>query len=164
MIQAVPFLNDAMNGLPTEKKAAGTIATVTVIPLACAGIVAGGFLAPGYDGGSLALWATGGGLLAAAVGLGSVYGVYRLFGFRVLAWLAAFLAGAFLGLFLARCLITVLDVWGLVLLPLGLGLLNAVFRPFARRPKPEPPPEPLKPGEWRRKWGPVEVSGDEQSR
>ncbi len=78
------------------------------------------------------------------------YGVYWLLGFRAVAWLAAFLAGAFVGLFIGYCLIVFLDAWGLLLSP-ALGLLNAIFRPFARKPKPAPPPEPLKPGEWRRK-------------
>jgi hypothetical protein len=150
MIEAIPVLNEAMNGRPTERKAVGTIATFTVIPLAGAGIVAGGFLAPGFDEGSLILWAVGGGVLAAAVGLATVFAVYRLFGFRAVAGLAAFYAGAWLGLFIAVFLIPLLDVWAFLPAPV-LGVLNAVFRPFARRPKPAPPEEPLKPGEWRRK-------------
>jgi hypothetical protein len=150
MIEAVPALNEAMNGLPTEKKAAGTIAVFTVIPLACAGIVAGGFLAPGTGEGALILWAVGGGVLAAVVGLVTVFAVHRLFGFRAVAGLAAFYAGAWLGLFLGWGLIWLLDWWALLLSP-ALGLLNLIFRPFARKPKPKPPEEPLKPGEWRRK-------------
>lgn len=150
MIEAIPVLNDAMNGLPNEKKAVSTIAMFTVLPLAIVGIVAGGFLAPGVDEGTLILWVVGGGGVAAFVGLVSVFAVYRLLGFPALAWLAAFATGAYLGLFAGYLLIVFLDWWGFLLAPL-LGLLNAVFRPFARKPKAETPEEPLQAGEWRRK-------------
>ena len=149
MIEVLPVLNDAMNGLPNERKAAGTIAMFTVIPMAIVGIVAGGFLAPVTDDGALILGLVGGGLLAAAVGLVSVFAVYRLFGFRMVARLAAFHAGAYLGVFAGYLLIVFFDWWGFLLAPL-LGLLNAVFRPFARRPKAATPEGPLQPGEWRR--------------
>lgn len=153
MIEAIPALNQAMNGLPTEKKAVATIATFTVIPLACAGIVTGGFSAPGTGEGALFLWAICGGVLAAVVALATVYAVYRLFGFRAVAGLAAFYSGAIVGLLIGWCLIFLLDWWALLLSP-ALGVLNLVFRPFSPRPKADPPAEPLKPGEWRRrrKW------------
>lgn len=152
MIEAIPHLNDAMNGLPTEKKAVGTIATFTVIPLACVGIVVGGFSAPGTGEGALFLWGVGGGVLAAVIGLVLVFGVHRLFGFRAVARLAAFYIGAIVGLMIGWCLTFLIDFWGWLLAPL-LGVLNAAFRPFARRPKADLPAEPLKPGEWRRrKW------------
>lgn len=151
MIEAIPTLNDAMNGLPTEKKAVGTIATFTVIPLACVGIVTGGFLAPGHGEWSLILCGVGGGVLAAAVGLATVFATYRLFGFRAVAGLAAFYVGALAGGLIGWCLTFLIDAWGLLLAPL-LGLLNAILRPFARiRSKTPPSEEPLKPGEWRRK-------------
>ena len=150
MIEVIPVLNEAMNGLPTERKAVGTIALFTALTLACVAIPAGGFLAPGVDEGSVILWAVGGGVLAAVVAGVLVFGTYRLLGFRAVAWGAAFLAGAFLGLFLGYCLIFLLDAWGFLLSPL-LGVLNAVFRPFARKPKAKLPAEPLKPGEWRRR-------------
>ena len=147
MLEAIPHLNDAMNGLPTERKAVGTIAVISVIPLAGVGIVAGGFLAPKPLAGPLYLWGTGGGVLAAAVALASVFGVYRLFGFRAVAGMAAFYSGTIAGGMIGWLILTLLNLpWALLLAPVC-GVLNVVFRPFFR-PKANPPAEPLKLGEW----------------
>ncbi|MFY7953649.1 MAG: hypothetical protein ACOVT5_14185 [Armatimonadaceae bacterium] len=146
------FLIDALNGLPNERKATATIATFTVIPTACAGIVAGGFLAPDHRDLGLLVGGLIGGGAAVAVALGGVYLAYWLFGFRGVVRVGEALLGLLAGALLGSTLGGLFDLgwWPLLLAP-AFAVLNAVFRPFARKPKAEPPEAPSQPGEWRRK-------------
>jgi hypothetical protein len=62
------------------------------------------------------------------------------------------LVGLFFGGLLGMALAGLFDLgWAPLLLAPAFAVLNLVFRPFAREPKPTPPEEPLQPGEWRRK-------------
>lgn len=143
MLDIFSALHDSMNGLPTERRAVASICFFTTCSLGLVGSLGGPFLVPGWNSASLVLFAVGGGVL--------VYSVYGFFGFRCVVWLAAFYVGAVLGLVIGLFLDDLFGVWAYLLAPL-LGLLNAIFRPFARiRPKALPSEEPLKVGEWRRK-------------
>lgn len=145
-------LFDALDGLPTERKATATVAVYAVIPFACAGIVAGGFLAPDHRDLGLLVGGLAGGAGAAVVALGTVYSAYWLFGFAAVVRAGEALIGLFAGGLLGAALAFTYDLglWPLLLAP-AFAVLSVVFRPFARRPKPNPPDEPLKPGEWRRR-------------
>lgn len=148
------FLIDALNGLPNERKATVTIATFTVIPTACAGIVAGGFLAPDHRDLGLLVGGLIGGAAAVAVALGGVYLAYWLLGFRGVVRVGEGTLGLLGGAILGSSLAGLLDLgwWPLLLAP-AFAVLNVVFRPFARlrKPEPHPPDAPPRPGEWRRK-------------
>lgn len=140
-------LLDSMYGLPTERRAVGTICWFTTCSLGLVGGLVGEELFAGWNAVSLALSSVGGGLL--------VYGVYGFFGFRAVARLAAFYLGAILGLLVGFFLTNFFGGWAFLLAPV-FGVLTAVFRPFARQPEPTPPQpaEPVQPGEWRRReWG-----------
>jgi hypothetical protein len=148
-------LLDAINGLPTERKATATVAVYAVIPMSIVGILVGAWRTPNPSP-DWVLFAYGGGgaVVSAAVVIGAVYLSRWLFGFgavvRVAEGLIGLMAGAALGVALAG----LFDLgWAPLLLAPAFAILNLVFRPLVRLLPPGPvPDEPPTPGERVRRW------------
>lgn len=132
-VRGAAALWDARNGRPTLRKAAGQVATFTVIPAAIVGIAVGTQLVAPEDSAGRLFAVCGG--CALAFGFGSAFltwGVYKLFGFRPLVFLADTLLGGFVGFFLGGALWTIIGSgWAMILCP----LLAVVVPNVAPRPR-----------------------------
>lgn len=111
----------ARRGLPTEARAARTIATYSVIPATIVGLLAGTQLVGESEPGERLLLVCCATAFGAGIGVAClVVGVYRLFGFRQVAVLADALVGGFGGLLCESILGRLFDSWWpWLLVPLG---------------------------------------------
>jgi hypothetical protein len=131
-------LLDARLGLPTEAKAAGTIAMFSVIPAAMLGIGLGVLLVPANSSFGLLLAVCSlTAAIAAAISILSFKLLLLRFGFRAVARAADAMIGGWVGLFVGGLIASVADsdLWPLLLSPIcaALNAWLALSGPSRRR-------------------------------